>query len=64
MSDAHAKDHPIPALILLLIICALVAWGLGIMAGSTSLGIWAGAVLLVFGGFLQLSLGPDRDSSH
>ena len=64
MSETHTKDHPVPAIILLLIICGLVAWGLGIMAGNTGLGIWAGVVLFVVGTYFQLALGPDGDSAH
>ncbi len=64
MSESHTKDHPVGSLILLFIICALVAWGLGIMAGNTALGVWAGVALFLVGGYFQFALGPDGDTEH
>lgn len=65
MSEAHAKDHPVAGLIMVLIISALCGWGLGIMAGGTFVtGLPAGVLLFLAGAYVVLALGPDDQHAH
>lgn len=63
MSEHATKHHPIAAFIVLIVIGALCAWGFGLMNSGTILtGAGAAALMVLFGGFVILALGPGDDA--
>ncbi|MBK9738046.1 MAG: hypothetical protein IPO93_00655 [Actinobacteria bacterium] len=60
MSEHADKGHPIGAFIMLLIICGLVVWGIGLMNDGNSAAA-AGAAVLLFGTGAYGILGLARD---
>lgn len=63
MSEHVTKGHPIPALILLLVICVLTAFGIGVMNDGNTLGAAVPALIIfAFGTYVILVLGPDDDA--
>jgi hypothetical protein len=64
MSEASSKGHTVGALIVLLVISALCAWGFSLMNdGDMGSGAGAGVLLFLFGVYVILALGPgDEDA--
>ena len=60
MSEHAEKGHPIGAFIMLLIICGLVAWGIGLMNDGDVASAAAASVLLFLSGAYAI-LGLARD---
>ena len=64
MSEASSKGHTFGAVVVLLVICALCAWGFGLMNdGDLRSGAGAAALLFAFGVFVILALGPGDDDA-
>ena len=61
MSDHPTKGHPIGALIMVLIIAGLTAWGISLMnEGDIVSCSVAGVILALFGVYVVFGLGPDK----
>ena len=64
MSEHVTKGHTVAALIVLIVIGVLLAWGFGIMnGGDLRTGAVPGLLLIGFGTFVVLALGPDGDDA-
>lgn len=60
MSEHAHKAHPAPAIVLIVVIAALLTWGVAIMNPDYLVGsLIAGALLVVFGCFTVLVLGRE-----
>lgn len=60
MSEHAHKAHPVPAVIFVLILSALIGWGLTLMNADHVTGCWVAAgVLALVGVFGSLVLGRE-----
>ncbi len=60
MSEHVNNGSTVAAFIVLIVISALAAWGFGLMnSGDLSTGAVPGLLLLGFGTYVILALGPD-----
>ncbi len=65
MSELVTKGSTVAAFIVLVVICALVALGIGIMnSGGIQTGAVPGVLLFAFGAYVILGLGPDGPAEH